>query len=66
MREVFEFNRFWAIGSGREFALGAMYAIYDRFEAEQVARTGVDAGCEFDTGSALPMTMYSVIIDKPG
>ena len=25
-REVFEFDRFWAIGSGRSFALGAMYA----------------------------------------
>ena len=24
-REVFEFDRFWAIGSGRAFALGAMY-----------------------------------------
>jgi len=25
-REVFEFPRFWAIGSGRRFALGAMHA----------------------------------------
>jgi ATP-dependent protease HslVU (ClpYQ) peptidase subunit len=30
MREVFEFDRFWAIGSGRSFALGAMYAQYER------------------------------------
>ena len=30
MREVFEFDRFWSIGSGRDFALGAMYAIYER------------------------------------
>ena len=28
MREVFEFDRFWAIGSGRDFALGAMYTLY--------------------------------------
>jgi ATP-dependent protease HslVU (ClpYQ) peptidase subunit len=67
MREVFEFNRFWAIGSGREFALGAMYAAYERLEsAEQVARMGVEAGCEFDSGSSLPMTVYSVQIDKTG
>lgn len=67
MREVFEFKRFWAIGSGREFALGAMYAAYERLEsAEQVARMGVEAGCEFDSGSSLPMTVYSVQIDKTG
>ena len=29
-REVFSFDRFWAIGSGRNFALGAMYATYER------------------------------------
>jgi ATP-dependent HslUV protease subunit HslV len=28
-REVFEFDRFWAAGSGRSFALGAMHALYD-------------------------------------
>ena len=28
MREVFEYTRFWAVGSGREFALGAMHALY--------------------------------------
>ena len=26
MREVFEYNHFWAVGSGREFALGAMHS----------------------------------------
>jgi ATP-dependent HslUV protease subunit HslV len=29
-REVFEFDRFWAIGSGRSFALGAMFAAWDK------------------------------------
>jgi ATP-dependent HslUV protease subunit HslV len=28
-REVFEFDRFWAAGSGRSFALGAMHALYE-------------------------------------
>src|SRR4029434_319162 len=28
MREVFEYTRFWAAGTGREFALGAMSALY--------------------------------------
>lgn len=61
MREVFEFKRFWAIGSGREFALGAMFAAYQKSEtADEIARIGVEAGAEFDSGSALPMTVYSV------
>jgi ATP-dependent HslUV protease subunit HslV len=29
-REVFSFDRFWGIGSGRNYALGAMHAVYDR------------------------------------
>ena len=39
MREVFEYTQFWAVGSGTEFALGAMHALYPRLEtAEAVAR----------------------------
>jgi ATP-dependent HslUV protease subunit HslV len=60
MREVFEFERFWAIGSGRDFALGAMYVRYDEAKgAEEIALSGVNAGAEFDTGSALPVTLHS-------
>jgi ATP-dependent protease HslVU (ClpYQ) peptidase subunit len=54
-REVFSFERFWAIGSGRNFALGAMFAAYGGARgAHQVARIGVDAGCEFDKSSCGP------------
>jgi len=28
-REVHEFEKFWAIGSGKAYALGAMYAVYE-------------------------------------
>jgi ATP-dependent HslUV protease, peptidase subunit HslV len=28
-REVFSFDKFWGIGSGRNFALGAMYSAYE-------------------------------------
>ncbi len=55
-REVFEFDRFWAIGSGRSFALGAMYATWDRLKsARDIADLGVRAGCEFDKNSAGPI-----------
>jgi ATP-dependent protease HslVU (ClpYQ) peptidase subunit len=61
MREVFEYTQFWAAGSGREFALGAMHAQYSRLKtAAAVAKAGVEAGALFDKNSALPMTLYSV------
>jgi len=61
MREVFEFDRFWAIGSGRDFALGAMYTLYPKAKsAVAVAEAGVMAGAEFDTGTALPITLHEV------
>src|SRR5438270_13368901 len=48
MREVFEFDRFWAIGSGRDFALGAMYALYEgEGDPAVIARRGIEAGAEF-------------------
>lgn len=60
-REVFEFDRFWAIGSGRSFALGAMYAGYERAKsAREVAELGVNAGCEFDKNSAGPVKAHTL------
>ena len=61
MREVFEFDKFWSIGSGRDFALGAMFAVYKgRKSAEDIARIGVLAGAEYDTGTGLPMNVATV------
>ena len=60
-REVFSFDKFWGIGSGRNFALGAMYSAYDTAtSALQVAEIGVRAGCEFDKSSALPVRAFGV------
>ena len=61
MREVFEFDKFWSIGSGRDFALGAMFTVYKgRKSAEDIARIGVLAGAEYDTGTGLPMNIATV------
>ena len=58
---MFEFERFWAIGSGRRFALGAMHAVYDKARtAREVAAAGVAAGCEFDTNSAAPLRLQTL------
>ena len=63
MREVFEFDRFWSIGSGRNFALGAMHAAYDTaLAAQQIAEAGVAAGIEFDTASGLPIVSHTVTL----
>ncbi len=60
-REVFQFDRFWAIGSGRSFALGAMYAAYDKARsAKELAELGVRAGCEFDKNSAGPVKSHAI------
>jgi ATP-dependent protease HslVU (ClpYQ) peptidase subunit len=65
-REVFSFDKFWGIGSGRNFALGAMYQAYPgkRYDAKEVAEIGVQAGCEFDKNSSGPIRSF-VIDLKP-
>ena len=61
--EVYEFTRFWAIGSGRDYALGAMYAAWNTLDtAAAVAQLGVEAGCEFDINTAAPLTLYSTTL----
>ena len=59
-REVFSFDRFWGIGSGRNFALGAMYAVFDQgCNARDIAEVGVRAGAEFDKSSSAPFQIIS-------
>ncbi|GAB4125821.1 MAG: hypothetical protein Fur0040_08250 [Sideroxydans sp.] len=63
MREVFEYTEFWAIGSGHEFALGAMYECYAHHaHAMDIALAGVKAGIAFDKNSEAPITQYSVAL----
>jgi ATP-dependent HslUV protease subunit HslV len=60
-REVMEYSRFWAIGSGDEYALGALYTIYDRLDDPRlIAKTALSAACEFDGGSGQPLLFHSV------
>jgi len=64
LREVSEYEKFWAIGSGSEFALGAMHALYNRLDsAEEIAKAGVEAGAEFNNASALPMSLHVVELE---
>ena len=64
MREVDEYTRYWAVGSGAEYALGAMHAVFDELDsAEAIAAAGIRAGATFDNASALPMTSFSLQLD---
>src|SRR5438876_4250058 len=58
-REVHEFEKFWAIGSGKGDALGAMYAAYDRIDdPREIATIGIRASYEFNNACDLPLTYY--------
>ncbi len=61
-RYVQEFSRFYANGSGCDFALGAMFAVYENEDkgAEEIAKIGLGAGIEFDDGSDSPITCYTL------
>ncbi len=66
MREVHEFSRFWAMGSGYAFALGAMHARYATATAAELAALGVEAGCTFDRSSAPPVQAFTVdLVEAP-
>jgi len=61
-RTVQEYRKFYAIGTGTDLALGAMYGVHDnpRLSAEQVARLAVEAAAEFDDATGLPVVSHAV------
>jgi ATP-dependent protease HslVU (ClpYQ) peptidase subunit len=65
-RAVQEYSKFSACGSGDEYALGAMYAAYNLPDktAEDIARLGIEAAAQFDKGTGLPITSYSIHLAK--
>ena len=65
LREVTEYKKFWAIGSGAEYALGAMFAVYDNAASvEEVAQAGVAAGAEFNNASSMPLSSYVIDLQQ--
>ena len=60
-REVMEYSKFWAIGTGNEFALGSLHSIYDLHEdPKKIAEMALRTACEFDGPSGLPIKLHSV------
>lgn len=60
-REVNQFTKFWAIGSGQDFAIGAMHALYDKkYSSSEIAEAGVKAACDFDDGCSAPIQIETI------
>jgi ATP-dependent protease HslVU (ClpYQ) peptidase subunit len=61
-RTVQEYRKFYAIGSGTDLALGAMYACYadPRLSAVDVARLAIRAAAEFDDATGLPVISRAI------
>jgi len=59
-RYVEDYSRFWANGSGKDFALGAMEQAYETHSASEIARIGIEAACEFDKHCELPMNLHLI------
>ena len=66
LREVYDLQKFWSYGSGSEFALGAMHALYNDSakSAEQIARAGIEAGIQFDTSSGGDIVCFTIETSK--
>ncbi|MCH9006624.1 hypothetical protein IIA29_01245 [candidate division KSB1 bacterium] len=64
-REVNQFTRFWAIGSGQELALGAMHALHGKgCSAKEIAGAGVQAACDFNDGCSAPINIETMQVEE--
>ncbi len=59
-RTVVQYKRFFSIGSGRDYALGAMHAVYDHMPADKIAAAGLAAACDFDDSTEAPVEIYTI------
>lgn len=63
-RVVKQYSNYSAIGTGEEYALGAINAVYDMIEdAEEVAKIGVEAAAQFDRNTGLPLYTHCIDLD---
>ncbi len=64
-RYVQEYTKFYAYGSGGEFALGALFAAYNSERtAEEIAKYAVEAAIEFDDSTGFPINTFSLNENK--
>ena len=62
LRFVQQYSKFYAFGSGAQYALGAMSAIYETASsAEAIARSALTAAGDFDDGTEGPYEVSTVL-----
>ena len=60
-RTVCEYEQFWAAGSGMEYALGAMHALYSSTDdVVAMAEAGVRAAADFDAATSTPIESHLI------
>ena len=60
LRSVQQYTKFYAFGSGGDFALGALRTVYGAdSNAEAIARARVQATAEFDDGTGLRIEIHT-------
>ena len=66
-RTVQEFSKFYAFGSGADYAMGALHATYNdkKYNAEELAQLAVTAAAEFNDGTGLPLTSFKFKLARP-
>ena len=66
-RTVQEFSKFYAFGSGADYAMGALHATYNdkKYNAEHLAKLAVTAAAEFNDGTGLPLTSFKFKLARP-
>lgn len=65
-RSAQQFHRFWSAGSGRDFALGAMQAVYDSCDdVVEIVKAGLQAAAEFDSSTGAPFEIFHCPLAVP-
>jgi ATP-dependent HslUV protease subunit HslV len=65
-RSAQQFHKFWAAGSGRDYALGAMNSVYDQYDdVVDIVKAGLSASAEFDSATGSPFEIYQCDLIQP-
>lgn len=59
-KNIEKFSKFWASGTAGALALGAMFYVYDKYDAKEIAKKAIETACEFDEGCALPIQIQTM------
>ncbi len=64
LRSVQEYLKFYSFGSGSEYALGALHALYEEpLDAEAIAVRAVEAASQLDSATGAPVTWRTLNVE---